>query len=168
MKWTYRPGYLLNPLVDLAALAIITLGLYRLQGQQIPQYRDAKVLLLLTDAIFAVVVVMELVRNFYPADLYMNFYSTTLPMLIFADAVLLTSFSYVVHTRPPESRFVDRLKTFLTKRAIPHGIAIMGFAGYVICLDVYLAVSRAYTLANLRNLAGERQSGRYTQAAASS
>jgi len=147
-------GFLLNPLVDFAALAIITLGIYRLQGQQIPQYRDAKVLLLVTDSVFAVVVLMELGRNFYATDLYMNFYSTALPMLIFADAVLLTSFAYVVYTRPPETRFVDRLKTFLTKRAIPHGIAIMGFAGYVIFLDLYLAVSRAYTIASLRNLAG--------------
>jgi len=84
----------------------------------------------------------------------MNFYGTTLPMLIFTDAVLLTSFSYVVYTRPTETRFADRVKTFLTKRAFPHGIAIMGLAFYVIFLDVYLAVSRAYTLASLRNLAG--------------
>ena len=147
-------GALLNPLIDFAALAIITLGIYRLKGQQIPQYRDAKDLLLVTDAVFAVVVLMELGRNFYATDLYINFYSTALPMLIFADAVLLTSFAYVVYTRPSETRFVDRLMAFLTKRAFPHGVAIMGFAVYVVFLDVYLAVSRAYTIASLRNLAG--------------
>jgi len=147
-------GALLNPLVDIAALAIVALGVYRLKGQQIPQYRDAKVLLLLTDSVFAVVVLMELARNFILTDLYINFYSTALPMLIFADAVLLTSFSYVVYTRPPESRFTDRLRAFLTRRAFPHGVAIMGFAAYVVFLDLYLAVSRAYTIASLRNLAG--------------
>ncbi len=147
-------GALLNPLIDLAALAIVTNGIYRLKGQQIPQYSDAKVLLLVTDSVFAVVVLMELGRNFILTDLYINFYSTALPMLIFADAVLLTSFSYVVYTRPTETRFVDRLRAFLTKRAFPHGVAIMGFAAYVVFLDLYLAASRAYTIASLRNLAG--------------
>jgi hypothetical protein len=147
-------GALLNPLIDIVALAIVTNGIYRLKGQQIPQYRDAKVLLLATDAVFAFVVLMELGRNFILTDLYINFYSTALPMLIFADAVLLTAFAYVVYTRPPETRFVDRVKAFLTIRAIPHGAAIIGFAAYVVFLYAYLAVSRPYTIASLRNLAG--------------
>ncbi|HEV2389906.1 MAG TPA: hypothetical protein VGS04_04195 [Nitrososphaerales archaeon] len=147
-------GSFLNPLVDLVALGIIALGIYRLKGQQIPPYLDAKVLLLVTDVVFAFVVVMELVRNLDPTELFMAFYGTTLPILIFTDAVLLTSFAYVVYTRPTETRFSDRVRAFLTKRAFPHGVAIIGLSIYVLFLDVYLVVSMPFSLASLRNLGG--------------
>jgi hypothetical protein len=144
----------LDPLVDIAALAIIMIVLYRLQGQRIPQYHDAKVLLVLTDIGVAIIVAMELLSNFYTTNFYLNFESTAEPMLIFANAILLITLSYVIYVRPPEPSFVDRLKTFLTKRAFPHGIIIMSLVGYALLLDAYLIISRPFQLTTLPNIVG--------------
>ena len=147
-------GSLLNSLVDIAALAIITFVLYRLQGQQIPQYLTAKVLLILTDVIVAIVIAMDLLTNFYQTDSYLNFDSIVEPMLIFVDAILVMTFSYLIYVRPPEPHLVDRLKTFLTKRVFPHNMIIASLGGYTIFLDAYLIVSRPFRLTTLPNLAG--------------
>ncbi len=147
-------GSFLNSVVDLTALAIIILVLYRLRRQKIPQYRDAKVLLLMTDAILAIVIVIDMLSNYILENSYLNFDSIAEPALVFIDAILLMSFSYFIYVRSPEKRFLQRLKSFLTKNAFPHGIIITSLGIYTVSLDAYLISARPFQLTTLPNFAG--------------
>jgi hypothetical protein len=145
---------LLNPIIDLIALATILLSLRFALRQEVTRIFDAKIDLVLVHGLFACVLLLEFLRNFLSSPDFLTVYTLGATTFVMWIMVLLGSLAYVIYVRPSEPTFSGRTKALVTKRLFPHGMAISALVAFAISTSAYALVWRPYEIISLKNWAG--------------
>jgi hypothetical protein len=151
----------LDSIPDIVALLIVVAAFNLVRRQRLSQFADVRILLLLVDALFAGVLIIDLLDRLYSTMSAQFAVVDTLiqSVLILSDVAFLTAISYVIYVRPQEKTFKERVRALITARLWPHGILIFSYTGYLLFSILYLLFGASYSINSLTTVGGVKVTG---------
>jgi len=132
--------------LDVFSLLMILFSAQSVLKQELTRLFDAKSLLLMVHVFFAGIFVLDIPRAFVSSPDFMGLYTIGVTSLAIWTAILMTALAYVVSVRPSERTFGERVRALFTTRLFPHGIIIAVFTVYAMAIDLFVVLTRPYTL----------------------
>ncbi|MDE1854227.1 MAG: hypothetical protein KGI38_10860 [Thaumarchaeota archaeon] len=142
----------INLSIDALAFAIAAISLYFVSQQKPSHYPYVKSLLILVHVFFEGVVLLEILRNIFTSDPFLEVYTILATSFILWDVILLTVIAYSVYVRPGGRGALGRLRSIFLRW--PHGFVLAAFIVFIGGAEVYLAAGHPYTVVPLTSLDG--------------